>query len=248
MPLTVYTLSRTDVFGSENSASRQDNDREGLGKAAETSGSKSGFAGLAVLSAAAVTAVWRGTGSNATLSLGLSSAVFTGLALRLVELAQKEALEQTHQNGSVIYSASGFLAQPAEPKSAGSEEGEVTIRVVRDVSAAAAVGTGVASLLMEGWRFGSLVGIGTWEHRASERVFGLGEGFLTVTWACVMVGMHTGMLGSLLLMVSESALLRRRIRCKQTRRAGDPERSDAAPEFPRRLPCYQPRIFLPCEY
>ncbi|KAI7192183.1 hypothetical protein KC316_g19144, partial [Hortaea werneckii] len=112
---------------------------------------------LVILSASAVAAVYTSSGTNTVLSLGLSYTLFAALALLLVERARVEIAHSAQRgpNDPLIYSANGFLAQSDEGKPSLSSA-DATMTVIRDVATAAAVCTGVASLMSETWRFGGL--------------------------------------------------------------------------------------------
>ena len=146
----------------------------------------------------AVVATYAAAGTNATIALGLSYAIFEALAFILIERARAEA-RNVRQNGvSVIYSTRGLLSQPERPVNSGTDS---RMAVMRDVSMATAVAMGISALTLGSFTFG---GLGYWG------IFGkaLGEKWLArqsmtaVVLGLVTVIVHLVMNGTLLLMVS----------------------------------------------
>ncbi|KAK4541698.1 hypothetical protein LTR36_007407 [Oleoguttula mirabilis] len=194
LPLVVYAIGHTSIVPPSDASNHADSST-GSDKQRVTPTYKS-TTPLYILSASAVVAIYASSSSNTVISLGLSYAVMFALALLLVERARAEA-RQTQTGGSVIYSANGFLAQP--DKAALSAE-DTTIAVIRDVSAAAAIGTGIAALILESASFGGLVYYGS-----SERAMGTSWVYGPAVWTAVyglgMVIVHVAMSGSLLIMI-----------------------------------------------
>lgn len=128
------------------------------GKAHQLYGSKTL---LLVLSASAVSAAYTASGTTATLSLGLSYTAFMAMAFMLVERASQEVRQASQRNGGATHSANGLLMQ-----SSGLEQGESILEVIRDVSAVAALGTGVAACMLERlpFSFGEMASWGIVSH------------------------------------------------------------------------------------
>lgn len=157
---------------------------------------------LVILSASAVAAVYTSSGTNTVLSLGLSYTLLAALALLLVERARVEVSAQRGSNEPIIYSANGFLAQSDEATPSLSSA-DATIAVIRDVATAAAVCTGIASLMSETWRFGGLAYSGVLGDAMGEQWI-WGQAVLRLVIGVGMVGVHAVMYGGLLMMVSLS--------------------------------------------
>lgn len=195
LPLVVHAIGETGILPSCDSTSHGASSTES-GKRRATRSSSSAIP-LYIQSASAVVAVHASSASNTTISLGLSHAFTLGTALVLVEVARAEA-QQSNQNASgVTYSANGFLAQPDRPVLSAEES---TSAVVRDVSAAATIGTGIAALTLEGAGFGGLAYYGLGQAMGNDWV--LGQAVLGGVYALGTVIVHMAMLGSLLIMVS----------------------------------------------
>jgi len=157
---------------------------------------------LVILTASAVVAVYTSSGSNTVLALGLSYATLFAVALLLVERASSAATQNGGVGGggggSVVYSANGFLVQPDKPSLSARD---TTISVIRDVSAAAAVGTGVAALIMENFSFGGLAYWGLLGQAMGDHwVFR--QAILSVAYGVGMVAVHMVAVGAMLVMVS----------------------------------------------
>ncbi|GAB7358190.1 hypothetical protein MBLNU230_g0343t1 [Neophaeotheca triangularis] len=107
---------------------------------------------MVLLSASAIAAVYSTSGSNMTVALGLSYAFASALAFLLIASIKTVAQSQRQTGSSVIYSANGFLAQPAD----GQQPLEsIKLVVARDVSFAAALATGLAAITMESFDVGN---------------------------------------------------------------------------------------------
>ncbi|KAI6908090.1 glycosyltransferase family 90 protein [Hortaea werneckii] len=156
---------------------------------------------LVILSASAVAAVYTSSGTNTVLSLGLSYTLFAALALLLVERARVEIAHSAQRgpNDPLIYSANGFLAQSDEGKPSLSSA-DATMTVIRDVATAAAVCTGVASLMSETWRFGGLAYSGVLGDAMGEQWI-WGQAVLRLVIGVGMEGVHAVMYGGLLMML-----------------------------------------------
>ncbi|RMY69059.1 hypothetical protein D0864_11196 [Hortaea werneckii] len=154
---------------------------------------------LVILSASAVAAVYTSSGTNTVLSLGLSYTLLAALALLLVERARVEVSAQRGSNEPIIYSANGFLAQSDEGKPSLSSA-DATMAVIRDVATAAAVCTGIASLMSETWRFGGLAYSGVLGDAMGEQWI-WGQAVLRLVIGVGMVGVHAVMYGGLLMML-----------------------------------------------
>ena len=194
----MYLIERTGILadhGHDGDSHTTSVDKRGS-QGRHVTGSKTS---LVVLTAAGVAGVCAASGSNTVLSLGLSYASGTALALRMVEAARQEATSHdTRNGGSVIYSANGFLAQPDRPATSGEE---LAITVARDVAVAAAVGTGIATVALESFSFGGLAYWGLLGQAMGERwVFG--QAVLSVVYGVGMVMVHVGVYGGMLVMVS----------------------------------------------
>lgn len=162
LPLTIFALSRTNsLVLSTGSTMRNEADtlsKGEEGKAHQLYGSKTL---LLVLSASAVSAAYTASGTTATLSLGLSYTAFMAMAFMLVERASQEVRQASQRNGGATHSANGLLMQ-----SSGLEQGESILEVIRDVSAVAALGTGVAACMLERlpFSFGEMASWGIVSH------------------------------------------------------------------------------------
>lgn len=150
VPLAIFALSRTnaiitpgDSLGQyeQESSSREEEDKLRALGAGQLYGSTSM---LLILSASAVSAAYTASGPTATLSLGLSHTTLTAIAFMLVERAGVEVRQASQRNGGATHATNGLLMQPP-----GTEQGENVTDVIRDVSAAAALGTGVAACMLE---------------------------------------------------------------------------------------------------
>ncbi|KAK5125336.1 hypothetical protein LTR85_000445 [Meristemomyces frigidus] len=195
LPLVVYAIAQTsiiptsDISSHDGSSTTSDKPR--------ATPTYSSVTPLYILSASAVVAIHASSGSNTAISLGLSYAVLLSTALVLVERARAEAQQRSQDGGSVTYSANGFLAQPDKPALSAEDK---TIAVIRDVSAAAAVGTGVAALALESLGFGGLAYYDLFaEAMGDSRV--LGQAVLHAVYGLIMVVVHMAMNGSLLVMI-----------------------------------------------
>ena len=187
LPLILHAIAQTSIFGSDVARGTDSSTGSDKPQPAPTYGSSTP---LLILTASAVAAVHTSSGSNAVLSIGLSYAVLVAIALRLLESAHHVA-ENPAPNGSVIYSANGFLAQPNTP--AGTASDTTTIR---DVSIAAALGTSLAALTLETFGFGGL----TYEYVGYQGTFG--QAVWDAVYGLGTVVVHIVMLGPLLVMVS----------------------------------------------
>ncbi|KAK5132395.1 hypothetical protein LTR08_009125 [Meristemomyces frigidus] len=189
LPLIVYAIGQTNIFGGSDAVSASSSTASPKSKPTPTYASTTP---LYILSASAAVAVYASSASNAVLSLGLSHATFFAVALLLVERAKAEAQQPGHDGASGVYANNGFLAQPDKP--APSAE-STSLSITRDVSAAAAVGTAIAALTMESFGFGGLaLGQAMGDHwelgqAAANAAHGLGI-------VLVLIAMH----GSLLVM------------------------------------------------
>ncbi|TKA81017.1 hypothetical protein B0A55_02479, partial [Friedmanniomyces simplex] len=194
MPLILFAIAQTSIFS--NDSARGADSPTGSDKPQPTPiyGSSTP---LLILTTSAVAATYVSSGSNAVLSIGLSYAVLSAVALRLVQSAKSEAHHPTLNGGGVIYSANGFLAQP--DKLDGSKH-DLTLVVIRDVSTAAAIGTALAAVTLESFSFGGLAYWGLIGQAMGER-WVLGQAILSVVYGFGMVAVHITMLGSLLVMI-----------------------------------------------
>lgn len=169
-----------------------------------TSGSKPT---LLLLTVSGVVAVYAHLGSISAVALGLSYAVLQVLAFHLVERARAAAQHHVPNGGSVIYSASGLLTQPTKPPISSEEQ---WLSLIRDVSTAGALATGVAALTLESLRFGGLAYYGLLGQAMGDHwVFG--QGVLSLVYALGTIIVHMAMYGALLLTVSFRT--RARVRC-----------------------------------
>lgn len=194
----VFAIERTGTLGSDGTATHGGSPT-GSDKPRATATSNSSTTPLVILSTSGVAAIYASSGSNTALSIGLSYAILTSLALVLVGRARAESQHGAQNGGStVIYSANGFLSQPDKPSLSASD---ITISVIRDVSAAAAVGTGVAALALESFSFGGLAYWGVLGQAMGDR-WVLGQAVLNAVFGLGMVVVHLGMEGALLVMVS----------------------------------------------
>jgi len=190
--LTLYAVAQTGIFSDEVTRGTADSPTgSDKPQTAQTHGS---ITPLLILTACAPLAIHISSGSTAVLAIGLSYALLTAIALRLLERAKHEA-ENPTLNGSVIYSANGFLAQPDEPAKSAQHP---VLAIVRDVSAAAALSTAIATLNLESFSFGGL----TYDSVGYHGMFG------QALWDAMngfgMVLLHITMLASLLFMVSSN--------------------------------------------
>lgn len=201
LPVSIYFLLRWEVLGNavEEETSPVGGEREKLGmhvSAPSTAGSKTA---LAILTASGVLATFAPGGSGGTtVALGLSYTIFTALAFLLVGKAGTEAKSGRLNGGGVIYSANGLLSHAGKSVTA---PGEAQMAVVRDVSAAAAVATGIATFALESFSLGgvtysSVIGQG-W---GSRQVFG--QNVLMFGYGLVLVGVHCGVYWTVLVLVS----------------------------------------------
>lgn len=96
----------------------------------------------------AVAATYVASRSSTAVSLGIGySALYSG-GLLLAERAGVEAEQQSQKSGNIIYSAHGLLSQPDSPAE---PTAELVTTVLRDISAAAAVCSGAAVVVVEGF-------------------------------------------------------------------------------------------------
>lgn len=150
---------------------------------------------LASLTVCAVAASWQSGQSHAVFALGLSYAFLAPVILLLIERAHREA-SNPRQNGNVIYSTSGLLAQAPTV-----EYTESITSVVRDVALVAASISGIAAIAWEPWNF---AGISSWGTLG--RVFGdhwvFITGVLDVIHAILAVPLQAGLYTALIYMVS----------------------------------------------
>lgn len=191
----IYAVSQTSIFADIGTQRVSDSPSSPIKPgAAAIYGSKTP---LLILTAAAVVAVYDSSGTNTVISLGLSYATLFALALLVTERASAEARE-SHSGGSVIYSANGFLSQPDKPASSPED---ASLSVIRDVSAAAALGTLLAALTLESFTFGGVEYYGLIDQAfGSQWVFW--QAILSVLYWVFMVGVHMAMYATFLLMVS----------------------------------------------
>ena len=163
--------------------------------AAISSGSKSA---LIILTCSAIVALLTPMGSNATVALGLSYAILTALALLLVGKAKLEASQGARLNGGTSASANGLLSQPLKPAVWPLES---QMALIRDVSAAAALATGIAAFTLESFTFGGLAYWGAiGQAMGGNWVFG--QSIVTIVVGVGVVGMHVIMEWAILIMVS----------------------------------------------
>jgi len=197
----IFAAARTGVFsGGDDVPSQLPDSPTGSNKPVPTVAATATYRSttpLYILTCSAVVAVYVSSGSNTVVSLGLSSAVLASLTFLLVERAIVEARQQN--GGSVIYSANGLLTQPDMPVSTNAEP---VIAVMRDVSAAAAIGSGVAALTMESLSFGGLAYYGV-VGQAMGNHWMLGQAVLNVAYGLSMAVVHMAMDALLLIMVSD---------------------------------------------
>jgi len=153
---------------------------------------------LLILTASAIAATYASSGSNAVLSIGLSHAILSAVALRLIQSVRSEGHRPTLNGGSVIHSTNGLLTQLESPDSS---KHNLTMATIRDTSAAAAVGTAMAALVLEKLSFGGLAYWGLIGQAMGDR-WVLGQAILSVVYGLSMVTVHIIMLSSLLIMVS----------------------------------------------
>ncbi|KAK5111042.1 hypothetical protein LTR62_005417 [Meristemomyces frigidus] len=193
LPLIVFTIDKTGIL--------QDDGIKGSGTATGSDKPDNGATdksttALYVLTACGITAVYVSSGSNTTISLGLGYAILTTLALRLVQSARAQS-RHSSQNGNVVYSTNGFLAQPPNPAA---QDGDSTTAVLRDVSAAAALATWIATMFIEGFSTG---GLSYWGLFGSDliRMGGFGQILVSVVYGMAMVIVHFVMSTSLLLTI-----------------------------------------------
>ncbi|KAI7445419.1 glycosyltransferase family 90 protein [Hortaea werneckii] len=215
LPLAVWgvssTIASTGFLPTNNTTSRSEtggflsgresptgSDKPGNAVSAGTLGRNGAKTPLVILSASAVAAVYTSSGTNTVLSLGLSYTLLAALALLLVERARVEVSAQRGSNEPLIYSANGFLAQSDEGKPSLSSA-DATMAVIRDVATAAAVCTGIASLMSETWRFGGLAYSGVLGDAMGEQWI-WGQAVLRLVIGVGMVGVHALMYGGLLMM------------------------------------------------
>jgi hypothetical protein len=196
--LIVFAAVRLDLFATATTAT-YDVDSPASAEKPSTTPIASSKTQLLILCAAGVAAVYATSGSSVALSLGLSYATLTGLALVLIERARVEAQHQGHQGGSVIYSANGLLSAPE--KSGFGREGMMV--VIRDVAAAAAIGTGIAALMLEGFSYGEL---SVWGVLGEKDELNFGRLLVKALLGAALVIAHIIMDGSLLVMVSHKVL------------------------------------------
>lgn len=157
---------------------------------------------LLLLTATALAVLSASVGSNTRIALGLSYALVTAAAILLVDRASGLAQQSRSHGGSVIYSANGFLAQPEDSERSG---GDSTADIIRDVCAAAAGATMVASATLESWQFGGLAYHG-WAGQSVSGNWASRHGYLAFALGIGTVLIHLAAYSSLLLMVSDSAL------------------------------------------
>ncbi|KAI7494516.1 glycosyltransferase family 90 protein [Hortaea werneckii] len=198
LPTTHATnYSETGVFVSGRE-SPTGSDKPGNAVSAGSLGRHGAKTPLVILSASAVAAVYTSSATNTVLSLGLSYTLLAALALLLVERARVEISAQRGANDPLIYSANGFLAQSDESKPSRSSA-DASMAVIRDVATAAAVCTGVASLMSETWRFGGLAYSGVLGDAMGEQWI-WGQAVLRLVIGIGMVGVHAFMYGGVLMM------------------------------------------------
>ena len=151
---------------------------------------------LAVLTGSALVAAYMSSGSITGTALGLSYAVLEASAFVVVDRARKLARYDTQSGGGVIYSANGLLAKPA--KGSGSDE-EQWISLLRDLSVAGTLTTGVAALTLESlsFRMGGLAYYGVHGHGVVNRSI-----FPSLVYALGIVLVHAAMYAAFLLVVS----------------------------------------------
>ncbi|KAI7602025.1 hypothetical protein KC319_g17145, partial [Hortaea werneckii] len=196
---TTHTTSHSETGGFVSGReSPTGSDKPGNAVSAGSLGRNGAKTPLVILSASAVAAVYTSSGTNTVLSLGLSYTLLAALALLLVERARVEVSAQRGSNEPIIYSANGFLAQSDEATPSLSSA-DATIAVIRDVATAAAVCTGIASLMSETWRFGGLAYSGVLGDAMGEQWI-WGQAVLRLVIGVGMVGVHAVMYGGLLMM------------------------------------------------
>ncbi|KAK3674625.1 hypothetical protein LTR78_005347 [Recurvomyces mirabilis] len=194
LPLIVFTIGKSGLFDDEKNAGSDTatgSDKPSAGPV-YTSATP-----LYVSTACGVAATYVSSGSNTTLSIGLAYATLTALALRLAQSANLGS--QNASNGRTVYSTNGFLAQPEHTWT---DTANTTFTMLRDVSAAATMGTGVASLIIEGLSTG---GLSYWGVLGSATIgMGVfGQVLLGAVYGAAMVLLHVAMYASLLLLVQQ---------------------------------------------
>lgn len=199
VPLTVYFFLRSEIVSNveEDGSPPATPEKMRISISAPAiSGSKTA---LAVLTVSGVLAIIAPSGSSATIALGLSYTVFTAFAFLLVGKAGTEAKSgPLNGGGSIIYSANGLLSHPGK---ALSSPGESQMAVIRDVSAAAALATAIATFTLESFTFGGLAYWGVIGQAMGDK-WVLGQSILRFLYGMGMVGVHCGIYWTVLILVS----------------------------------------------
>ncbi|WPG98452.1 glycosyltransferase family 90 protein [Acrodontium crateriforme] len=153
---------------------------------------------LFILTGSAIAATYVSSIYTGVIAIGLSYAVSTAFALSLIQRAFTDSLHHGKHGETVIYSTNGLLAQPETLTN--NVPTNSFLAVIRDVSTAATLCTGLATLVLEGFGFGS---VAYWEIR--RQWFGeqwvLKHMTLSLGLGVVMIAVHVFMNGLLLLMI-----------------------------------------------
>lgn len=198
LPLMVYFFLRNEIPGGmEEHSSGLSPASSDKARAAAAPSSASTTA-LVVLTSSAVMAIFTPTGSQATLALGLSCTVLTAFAILIVgKITAETQTELLNGGASVTHASSGLSSQPLKAAGLGIRP-ELWIK---DVSAAAALTTGLATLALENFTFGGLAYWGIiGQVMGDSWVFG--QSIVGCIYGVGIVGVHCVMYWALLMMVS----------------------------------------------
>lgn len=153
---------------------------------------------LIVLTASAVMAIFTPTAYRATLALGLSCAVLRALAILIVGKAAAETQTAPLNGGTgVSHTTNGHSSQPLKSIGIGTRP-EL---LIRDVSVAAALAMGLATLALENFTFGGLAYWGVVGQIMGDK-WVLGQRLVTCMYGIGIVGVHSVMYWAFLTMVS----------------------------------------------
>lgn len=199
----MYFFLQTDITGG------MDDHSNGLSPAssdkarAAAAPSSASTTALIVLTSSAVMAIFTPTGSQATLALGLSCTVLTAFAMLIIGKGTADPQTALLNGGtSASHPSSGGPSQPLKHGSFGTRP-EL---LMKDVSLAAAFTTGIATLALENFTFGGLAYWGILGQAMGEK-WVIGQSIVGCIYGIGIVGVHSVMYWTLLIMVSSSAFL-----------------------------------------
>lgn len=198
LPLLLYAFMKSGIF--DESDTRPDSPGASPTKPTHTSSSYGSRTDLIIATLCGLVAAYSHSGSISVVALGLSHAILEVFAFNLIERANGASQHQLQNGGSVIYSASGLLTQPAKPTESSKEP---RVSMIRDVSAAGTLATATATMVLESRRFGGLA-YNSFVGHAVGGEWMYGQGILSVVYGVGIVIVHMVMFGALLMMVSRA--------------------------------------------